>query len=146
MYCSRWFGLFKNQTSRPILSPIAEDATSIKNNWNMALWIDILTAPREPASVLFFHELETWLLHKFKKPFAQVMPEWSKGWAYSSEEGPWTNPHFIHDVQQKMTKNREEDDTLQFASDTFDRYDQGQLFTSPLLKNLFCIPSSLRSA
>jgi FAD/FMN-containing dehydrogenase len=53
------------------------------SDWNVAVWLDILTVPGTPYSQQFYRETEQWVLGNYTGSYAAVRPEWSKGWAYS---------------------------------------------------------------
>ncbi len=80
---------------RPGLSAIAprEDHA----DWDVAVWLDLLTVPGTPDAGPFYSELETWLYAQFgETPTASMRVEWSKGWGYTAA-GPWTNQQVMAD-------------------------------------------------
>lgn len=58
--------------------------------WDVAVWLDVLTVPGTPYSQQFYRELEQWMFANYSGAYAQVRPEWSKGWAYGGS-GAWTD-------------------------------------------------------
>lgn len=58
--------------------------------WDVAVWLDVLTVPGTPYNGQFYRELEQWMFGNYSGAYAQVRPEWSKGWAYGSS-GAWTD-------------------------------------------------------
>jgi Cholesterol oxidase, substrate-binding len=124
------------QTARsPALAATIMDAMDVQNGWDVALWFDVLTIPGTPNADNFYSELEQWLLTYFSDPkdgaAGRVMPEWSKGFAYSKDNDAWTDPGFLEHVRQTY------DDDWAFALTTLVKYDQSQLFWSPFLDQLF---------
>ena len=59
-------------------------------DWDVAVWLDLLTIPGTEYSAEFYTEFEQWLYAEFSEDEAAVRVEWSKGWGYS-EAGPWTS-------------------------------------------------------
>ncbi|GAA4705904.1 cholesterol oxidase substrate-binding domain-containing protein [Nocardioides conyzicola] len=57
--------------------------------WDCAVWLDILTLPGTPYADVFYAEMEQWIYSNYAS-YADVRPEWSKGWAYTSA-GAWTS-------------------------------------------------------
>ena len=62
--------------------------------WDVAVWLNVLTFPGTRYANEFYGELERWLSSNYTGEYAMVRPEWSKGWAYTSE-GAWTNDHVL---------------------------------------------------
>jgi len=121
---------------RPVVSSLATDEETIKNNWNVALWLDVLTIPRTKYSDEFYTELEEWFLNHFKAPKAKVVPEWSKGWAYTPS-GPWTNNAFIKTIKKGFTTYRTMDDNWDWGASTLAKYDAHNIYQSKLTETLF---------
>ncbi len=64
------------------------------------------------------------------------MPEWSKGWAYTSE-GAWTNTAVMESIREMFTTCRSSDNNWNYEVATLAKYDKANLFTNPLLTTLF---------
>ncbi|RAM51620.1 MAG: FAD-linked oxidase [Hapalosiphonaceae cyanobacterium JJU2] len=126
---------------RPIISSLATDKLTKQNGWDVALWLDVLTLPGTKLSNQFFSELEAWFIGHFTGNKARIVPEWSKGWAYTPNDGPWTDPKFFERIRETFTVGRDSDDNWQYEVNTLAKYDRYNLFLSPLLKNLFVDPS-----
>jgi hypothetical protein len=117
----------------PSLSASGLDSTDAQRHWDIALWFDVLTIPQTPHSNEFYHDLEKWLVERFAGAAARTMPEWSKGWAYSADQGAWTDPGFLKHVREMLTV----DGNWAFALETFAKYDKSHLFSAPFLDQLF---------
>ena len=64
--------------------------------WDCAVWLDILTLPGTPYADEFYAEMEQWIYSNYAS-YADVRPEWSKGWGYTAS-GAWTSgPGHRHD-------------------------------------------------
>ena len=114
----------------PAISAVTYDDVAKTNGWDVALWIDVLTIPGTDYSNEFYSELEAWVIGRFSAGGGHFMPEWSKGWGYTAQSGPWTSPSFvdhIHDVFRDW----------KFAADTLNKYDKFGIFRNPLLGKLF---------
>lgn len=129
--------VFAQAPERPVISALSTDKMTEKNGWDVALWLDVLTLPGTAYSNQFFRELEEWLLQRFNGDEALVVPEWSKGWAYTDKLGPWTNTQFIKHIKEAFTMNREGSDNWEYERKTLAKYDAHNLFVSPLLDQLF---------
>ena len=57
--------------------------------WDCAVWLDILTLPGTPYADEFYAEMEQWIYSNYSS-YADVRPEWSKGWGYTAS-GAWTS-------------------------------------------------------
>ncbi|HTJ70175.1 MAG TPA: cholesterol oxidase substrate-binding domain-containing protein [Actinospica sp.] len=66
-------------------------------DYDVAVWLDVLTLPGTPSSTAFYEGFEKFLLSEFNDADATLHPEWSKGWAYGAS-GAWTSTTFMHDV------------------------------------------------
>jgi len=119
----------------PALSATIMDAIDVKNGWDVALWFDVLTIPGTPNADTFYSELEHWLITYFSDPndgvAGRVMPEWSKGFSYDKDNGPWTDPGFLDHIRQTYG------DDWAYALTTLAKCDKSQLFWSPFLDQLF---------
>jgi hypothetical protein len=62
--------------------------------WDVAIWLDLLTFPGTPSHQQFYREFEAWALRNYSGAYATVRPEWSKGWAYSGEAA-WADPSVL---------------------------------------------------
>ena len=131
---------------RPVISSLSADATSEGNNWDVALWLDVLTLPGTADSNEFYTELEAWFSETFQPPYARVMPEWSKGWAYTNEGGAWTSGSFMENVRNNFTNGRNTNDNWAWEVATLTKYDAKNLFQSPLTSELFVDPSTTGKA
>lgn len=121
---------------RPIISALAQGSDDVSNGWDVAVWFDVLTLPGTPAADDFYTELETWIYQNYTGTYAKVLPEWSKGWAYSSS-GPWTNAGVLESIRDAMTTGRQAGDNWDAAVAILAKYDAAGLFTNSLLDTLF---------
>jgi Cholesterol oxidase, substrate-binding/FAD binding domain len=130
-----------NPAQSPVISSLGLDPVVQENGWDVAVWFDILTALPMPNSNSqkaydFYTQLEKWVIQHFGAGYRQV-PEWSKGWAYTADNGPWTDPTYIANLKQTLTTGRAADDTWAWEVSTLAKYDAGNLFTNPFLTSLF---------
>jgi hypothetical protein len=120
-----------------VISGLSVDPVAVKNGWDVALWFDVLTLPGTDYSDDFYAEMEAWFFDAFKAPLGQVMPEWSKGWAYTAPNGAWTNQDVIEDVREFFTTGRDANDNWDWEVATLAKYDAKNIFQSPLTVNVF---------
>ncbi len=121
---------------RPIISALAQGSDDVANGWDVAVWFDVLTLPGTPASDDFYTTLETWIYQNYSGTYAKVLPEWSKGWAYSSS-GAWTNATVLQSIREGMTTGRAAGDDWDAEVAILAKYDAAGLFTNSLLDTLF---------
>ena len=121
----------------PVISALSVDDLAKQNGWDVVLWIDVLTIPGTDHSNEFYAELEAWVLERFSGNVARALPEWSKGWAYTADQGPWTSTQFLDHICQAFTAGRTEQNNWKFEVATLKKYDKSNLFTNPLLDQLF---------
>jgi hypothetical protein len=120
----------------PVISALSYDEEARNNNWDVALWLDVLTLPDTPHSNDFYRELEEWIQNRFNGTAGRAMPEWSKGWAYTSN-GPWTSSDYMESIRQAFTTGRGDQDNWNYEVATLAKYDKSNLFTNELLSTLF---------
>nr|WP_296772804.1 cholesterol oxidase substrate-binding domain-containing protein [Rhodococcus sp. (in: high G+C Gram-positive bacteria)] len=53
--------------------------------WNTAVWLNVLGVPGTPGMFAFYREMEQWMRGHYVGDRATFRPEWSKGWAFSTE-------------------------------------------------------------
>lgn len=76
----------------PALSAIAPYAE--QPDWDVAIWLGLTTFPGTPHAYPFYREIEEFLFHQFRPPYALARAEWSKGWAYT-DEGPCSDANVL---------------------------------------------------
>lgn len=105
-------------------------------DFDVVLWIDVLTTPGVPGSQKFYRELEQWMLSNFGR-YAGVRPEWAKGWAFT-DTSAWSDPTFIDEIIPAAFRYRQPpDDNWDTAAATLHALDPHGVYTSPLLNRLF---------
>jgi FAD/FMN-containing dehydrogenase len=110
--------------------------------WNVAVWLDILSFPGTPGANRAYRDIERWMFANYRPPYATIRPEWSKGWGYT-ERGAWTNHRMItRTLPHEFRVARPRDRTWDAAVSTLDRLDPHGVFTSPLLRSL--LPPAVR--
>lgn len=125
------------EAESPLISALSFDEPAKQNGWDVALWVDVLTIPGTGHSNEFYAELEAWILQRFTGKAARTLPEWSKGWAYSANQGAWTDTKFLGHVRQAFTEGRNDQNNWKFTVDALKKYDKSNLFSNPLLDQLF---------
>jgi hypothetical protein len=124
----------------PVISALRHDAKAVQQGWDVALWVDVLTLPGTPNSNEFYSELEAWLLDRFSGDAGRILPEWSKGWGYTTDQGAWSSSVFLEHIRQSFSPSEDGGNNWQFEVDTLRTYDRSNLFTNPLLDRLFGAP------
>lgn len=102
--------------------------------WNVAVWLDVLTIPGTPYAQQFYHEIETWLFNQYGDA---VRPEWSKGWAYT-DAAAWTNATVLTStIPRAYQIGQSIADDWSWAVATLDAYDPHRIFSNDFLDRLF---------
>jgi hypothetical protein len=104
-------------------------------DWDVAVWIDMLTVPGTSNSLAFYEQMEQWLFSHYTGSYAAVRPEWSKGWAFSSA-GAWTNTTILTTTIPDAINAGQAQDSFQVASAAFDTYDPHRIFVNSFLNTL----------
>jgi hypothetical protein len=120
----------------PIISSLSYDETARANGWDVALWLDVLTLPGTTGANDFYTELESWVTSTFSGGRARAIPEWSKGWGYTSN-GAWQSASYLAHVRDLFTDRRPADRTWAREVTTLAAYDAHGLFSNPFLDRLF---------
>ena len=121
----------------PVISALSHDGVDQANGWDVALWFDVLTIPGTAGADQFYAELETWLVGRFTGSAGRVLPEWSKGWAYTASGGPWTSADFLAHVRSTLSQGRTNADDWAWEAASLKALDAAGLFTNPFLGTLF---------
>ncbi|CAI1979985.1 cholesterol oxidase substrate-binding domain-containing protein [Serratia proteamaculans] len=108
-----------------------------KPDWDVAIWLDILTMPDTPDANKFYSEMEKWIYSHYSGDYATVRVEWSKGWGYT-ESSAWADEKFIsQDLPKSFGAGSSTNDYWLHAHNTLLKYDPNYIFSSPLLDMIF---------
>jgi len=119
-------------TAPPALSAIRERADH--PDWDVAVWLDLLTLPTTPDLGAFYRDLEQFLFANYTGSYAAVRPEWSKGWAFTAA-GAWSDPTVIGTTIPD-TFRAGPDPTWDSALATLDALDPHRVFGNAFLDAL----------
>lgn len=104
--------------------------------WDVAVWLDLLTFPGTPYANEFFREFELWAFQRFNGSDAAIRVEWSKGWGYGTDAA-WTDPVVLGDrIPQGFRAAAGIDENWDWALHRLDKFDPHRVFSSPLLDRL----------
>jgi FAD/FMN-containing dehydrogenase len=107
-----------------------------KPEWDVAVWLDILTLPGTAHANEFYREMEEWVFSNYTGDYAQARVEWSKGWGYTDAQA-WDNPHVLSSVvPESISIGQPANAQWSTARKILDKYDPARVFTSPLLDKL----------
>ena len=121
-----------DEFNRPVISALAYSKLDKEKGWDVALWVNILTIPGTKYSNEFYEKFELWLLKTFNDDNAKTYVEWSKGWAYTRKNGPWTSPGVIQAIKAGFSDFRNDDDNWEWEKATLLKYDGRNIFFSEL--------------
>ena len=102
--------------------------------WNVAIWVNLLTLPGTPYSNQFYREIETWILQNFSGAYATVRPEWSKGWAYT-DGAAWADTTMLNTTIPDIYRAGP-GPGWDWAVAKFDAFDPHRIFSNPFLDAL----------
>ena len=120
----------------PLISSLCYDDLARTQGWDCAVWFDVLTLPDTPHADAFYTELEAWFRQRFSAPAVRLLPEWSKGWAYSAAGG-WTDTGFFDEMRAALSEGRSATTDWNAVVATQRRHDQSNLFSNALLDRIF---------
>ncbi|HEX2491199.1 MAG TPA: cholesterol oxidase substrate-binding domain-containing protein, partial [Blastocatellia bacterium] len=103
--------------------------------WNVAVWVNILTLPGTPYSDQFYREMETWILENYSGAYATVRPEWSKGWAYTNDAA-WAETTMLSTTIPNIYRAGP-GPGWDWAVSTLDAFDPHRVFSNPFIDALF---------
>ncbi len=104
--------------------------------WDVAVWLDILTTPGTPFANQFYTEMESWIVGNYTGAYAMVRPEWSKGWGYT-DEAAWSSSAFLKEtIPESYRAGQPAGDGWDAAIATLDAYDPYRVFSDPLVETL----------
>jgi hypothetical protein len=117
----------------PGAQPPALSATRPREDhpdWDVAVWLDVLTLPPAPSAAAFYRELETFIFGNYTG-YAAARVEWSKGWAYNADAA-WSDRRVLTRTVPD-TYRQGPNPTWDGAIATLDRYDPGRVFSNAFL-------------
>ncbi len=103
-------------------------------DWDVAIWLDLLTLPGTPSSGAFYTELEAWLFDRYSDADACCRVEWSKGWGYTPD-GPWRSDQVLTDLVPASLGTE-----FDRASNTLAKLDPHAVFMTGFLEKLMGRP------
>lgn len=131
---------FPTDTNVPgALPPALSAARPVDSHpeWDVAIWLDILTLPDTPDSLKFYSEMEEWIFSHYAGDYAMARVEWSKGWGYTSS-GAWENEKVLKErIPDSFTAGLNKDSGWEFAVKTLEKYDPHHIYFSPLIDKVF---------
>jgi hypothetical protein len=130
-----------DSTLSPTISALSYDEIAQRNGWDVAVWFDVLTVQPEgdpQQANRFYADLEQWIGERFGSGY-RVNPEWSKGWAYTADQGAWTSAAYLEKIRLNFTTGRSSN-TWADEVTTLQKYDSGNLFWNEFLHELFVEP------
>ena len=103
--------------------------------WNVCVWIDMLTIPTTPLCNQFYLQMEQWIYSHYTGSYAGPRPEWSKGWAYTAA-GPWTNTTMLNSTIPAGVNAGQSGDVFGTAVAALNSYDPNGVFSNTFLSAL----------
>lgn len=117
----------------PSLSPIRPMGNH--SDYDCAVFLNVLAIPGTPSLNEAMAMIESLLRGEFNGTYADLRPEWSKGWAYTSNSG-WSNEEFYREYTPRTFGSTSDSDGWNWAIQTLNKTDPHQVFTSSYSKSL----------
>ena len=112
---------------RPTLSALCPRTD--RPDWDVAVWLDVLTLPGTGHANAFLREIERFVFDTFDGSWAGARVEWSKGWAYT-DAAAWADAEVIEQTVPATLPG------WPAAVATLDRHDPHRVFGNPFLDRL----------
>jgi FAD/FMN-containing dehydrogenase len=125
-----------------VTNAVAADISAISPveghpDWDVAIWLDILTMPDTPDSNEFYSEMEKWIFSHYTGDYASARVEWSKGWGYN-ESSAWVDKQILGQaIPESFGARSDKKDYWNHAYEILLKYDPHYVFSSPMLERLF---------
>jgi FAD/FMN-containing dehydrogenase len=104
--------------------------------WDVAVWLDLLTLPGTPSSNAFYREIEQWAFATYSGSYGAVRPEWSKGWGYTNDAA-WADPTTLSTtVPDAYRAGQADGDDWDAALATLNALDPHRIFSNAFLDEL----------
>jgi FAD/FMN-containing dehydrogenase len=104
--------------------------------WDVAVWLNMLTLPGTPWANQFYREVEEWVFANYSGSYAAVRPEWSKGWGYTNDAA-WSDPTVLAStVPDAYRAGLAPGDDWDAALATLDVFDPHRIFSNAFLDAL----------
>ena len=119
-------------------APTLSSSTPDENHpeWDVAIWLNVLSLPDTPGAYEFKEELERWLLDKYVGDDATVRAEWCKGWAFTKERD-FTNADVLdHAIPNSFRRGRNASNNWDWTIAKFNELDPHRIFTNPFVDRL----------
>jgi FAD/FMN-containing dehydrogenase len=104
--------------------------------WDVMVWMDLLTTPGGPGTQQFYHDLEQWAISHFNDDRWALRMEWAKCWGFSGTS-PWANKDVLEgSVPDSYRAGQSPTDNWDTAVTTLDSLDPHRVFTNLFLDDL----------
>ncbi len=105
-------------------------------DWDTAIWLAILTIPGTPDMHVFFRDIEQWLIGHYTGAESMARPEWSKGWA-NSTEAAWVDADIIsRGIPAALSAGRPASHGWQASMATLAALDPAGIYQNDFLRRL----------
>ncbi|XP_037041243.1 uncharacterized protein LOC119077966 [Bradysia coprophila] len=101
--------------------------------YDTAIWLSILSYPYSTHQNEAYQTIESFIFREFHGVDSVVRVEWSKGFAYSLDEGGWTAPHVLNEVIPSTFPATSSLNGWNYAISVFDKYDPHRIFSNTFL-------------
>lgn len=118
----------------PSLSPVRPRPD--QPDWEVAVWLGVLTFPGTPYSAQFYRETQDFIYGNFTGSYADVRVEWSKGWAYTDDGAFRNQAELTTTIPDSYRRGQSPDDNWDWTLDRLNHYDPHRIFTNEFMDNL----------
>ncbi|MHA6740622.1 cholesterol oxidase substrate-binding domain-containing protein [Rhodococcus erythropolis] len=104
--------------------------------WDTAIWLNVLGVPGTPGMFAFYREMEQWMRNHYNNNDATFRPEWSKGWAFGPDK-PYTDaPIITQGLPQTYRDGVPSSDNWDTANAAYNALDPHKVFSNTFLDQL----------
>ncbi|CCQ17468.1 putative oxidoreductase [Rhodococcus sp. AW25M09] len=104
--------------------------------WNTAVWLNVLGIPGTPGMFAFYREMEQWMRSHYSGAWATFRPEWSKGWAFSTEL-PYKDSTVIDTtLPDTYREGLPAEDNWDTALSVYNRLDPHRIYSNSMIDRL----------
>lgn len=104
--------------------------------WDTAIWLNVLGVPGTPGMFAFYREMEQWMRGHYSGQWATFRPEWSKGWAFSTEL-PYKDADVIDTIlPDTYREGVPADENWDTALSVYNTFDPHRIYSNTLIDQL----------
>lgn len=104
---------------------------SDRDDWDTAIWMNVVSIPGTPGLPAFLRDMERWMVANYSGDYATFRPEWSKGWAFTNDAAYQDDEFLTRTIPATFRAGG--DGNWDAALATFDKYDPHRVFSNTFI-------------